>query len=53
MALLIMILLNIRMCHGSLFILMITYLSRLWFSSILQTYRFYFHYYRYWGTDFL
>jgi len=44
MALLIRILLNIRMFHGSFIILMITCLSSLCFSSTLQTYRFYLHY---------
>ena len=53
MALLIWILLNILKFHGCLFILMLTYLNSLCFSLILQTYRFYFHYYRCWGTDFL
>ena len=53
MALLFRILINIRMLHVNLIILMITYFSSLCFSSILETCRFHFLYYRCWGTDFL
>ena len=38
-------------CHESLIIMIIVVLSISCFSSILDICRFYFHYYRCWGTD--
>jgi len=53
MALLNCIVLYIQMFHGILIILLVIYQSSIYFSSILQIYGFYIHYYRFFGTEFL
>ena len=52
MSLLILILLNIQTFRGSLTILVSTELNSLWFSSLLQTQRFYFQSYGCWELIF-